>query len=294
LRAKATGGFVQCDTSGNLYVPLLEQSPDHPATFVRRISPEGEPGAAFSTDPVPGGMLFDAIGVGGKGEVVLMPKWSSGAHLLSLSAAGRLLSHGRFDDRAVAFKLAPFPDGNVLVTYRIKLHAHTGIYNRLGRLLHTVEIPDDALIESRLGSAELINDAVDLGKVTAAEDGTVYLMRYGNPALVYQINSQGTIMRRYEIHSPLGTLFPWILQVRDGKLIFMDREDWNPHVSMVMLVDATSGETLRTYDISGLGADKGCFDPQKERMTFVRTAYESVSVGHAGLASAAGISVPRP
>jgi hypothetical protein len=110
-------------------------------------------------------------------------------HALAVFPSGQLLIAGLEYDRDRAAAMWPF----------------TGIFASDGSLLKEIKLEDDETLRDMAASDDARvtvptvtngNRAVRVSQLEASADGSVYLMRWTNPAIVYAITAGGEVLRR--------------------------------------------------------------------------------------------------
>ena len=290
---------VQCDSAGNIYLPFNLPDKEPRISYLLEFSADGQKQATFYNGIE--GWVLGAEAVGLNGEVVMLPN-SRNPHVLRFAPDGTLESRVEFLDAGVGTHLALFPNGNVLVTSRhvmgtndpkahavkgLTEHMVTGIYDHEAHLVKRLEMPDDPDIERAFANHDWpyfdpiypqINYAIDLGAAAAGPDGNVYLMRYGDPAFIYAIDPTGAVLRRLEFKPPMAGMKPYNMQVKHGMILLFYRDNSQ---RALLIANWETGEPIKLYDVSTLDGVWSCYDPSSERVTFMRSSHNVISMIYA-------------
>lgn len=284
--------YTHCDARGNMYIAVEQpQHYDH-RPVLYRIAPNGYIQATFTAPSVAGngGIISEAFAQ--NGSVAMLEVARASEYLLRFGPHGEFLSRTPMRWRSQGGRIGLFPDGKLLITYHnhgmvkngqnIEFHQgtnemHTGVYDSNGNLIKEVKLPNDDAIQQAVRNHdsrfaighEGSNAAVDLSEVVSGTDDNVYLLRgHTNPAIVYVIDSTGTLIRTLQIAAPLPTMMPGRLQADKG-LVSLQFYDPATSKRMVSVNDWNTGALLRLYDLSGIGGTFACFKAETERLTFV-------------------------
>lgn len=286
---------LNCDSDGNLYLGPLRPG----STAVRKLNSKGdlialfEPTSADSNIPVMGAAHYSLTP---DGDLYLMvssqndSKWS----ILVFRADGTYKSSITLQ---LDFILAPstfavFPNGNLLVTgqeYDIDVNApmlpFNGIFRSDGKLLKEIALDDDkhihdmATIRDPQVMSPLVpasNRAVAWGKVQAAGDGNIYVMRWLSPAIVYAVAPSGEIERRFTIDAGGTGWTPVDMHISGNRIALLFRK---MDEKLMKVVDL-EGHELATYDeqrvdgkpkLGPLGLAYACYNSKNEQFTFLTT-----------------------
>ncbi len=302
---------IKCDSKGNLYVRFSDALGRHMSTPVTRILLDGRVEAAFRLDAAPGfhaDDTFDDFAVDSRGRVYLLTeRLTEGKDFESLILAydsdGKFSSVIKLERFFSGDKLAVFTTGEFLATGE-KLdckdgecqstgHTFTGIFDRQGRLVQEMELPDDiearpnepkappldaaadrpaalpaAQSEPPAGTAKLSSEgfsrALSMGSAVAADDGNVYVMRATPDPIVYALGRDGSVVRRLVVVAPSEHASAAAFQVAGGRLvvIFTERNAAGKFRRIVFVVaDAETGEPIAHYVTAPGTSATGCYSP---------------------------------
>lgn len=298
LLAEGSGGFslpAKCDPRGNVYLRGDDAFGNYLAAPVAKFLPDGKRAALFALESRQGfepGAAFDDFAIDLRGNV----------YLLALKVRHGEKDPGRIEDVStviVAYdsegnysrtiplnvllqmgQLAVFPSGEFFVGgetieetsegFRVADHTFAGTFDRTGRLMKELTLPDD--IEPQLEEQEKSSEggaekdsqpslpkklpkeefkkALSLGSVVPGDDGNVYLMRATPSPLVYIIAPSSTVVRRLVIPAPDEHAMPSAHYAAGGRLVVMfgvrdAAGKWKGNVFVV--ANALTGEVLAHY-----------------------------------------------
>lgn len=287
-----TSGFPRCDARGNVYIAV-----EAPGSWVNRptlyrVSPDGHIQATFSQPSGIGGKTgYGRQAFAQNGTVAMLDVAGDAEYILWFGPHGEYAWRRPMQWRSQSGLIGLFPaanavDAKVLLTYQNRGRGgnghghdmHTGVYDLNGNLIAEVKLPDDDDIkravdngDSRfvLPSAKDSNMAVDLGELASGTDGNVYVLRgHTNPAIVYAIDSTGTLVLSTTIEAPFPTMWATNLQADKGEIVV---QFYDPATSkrVVSVNDWNTGARLRLYDLTGVVGYYACFNPETERLTFL-------------------------
>jgi hypothetical protein len=166
----------------------------------------------------------------------------------------------------------------------------TGIFSADGQLLKELDLEDDKVIDGMALSRDprvvsslnpLSNRAVSWGKMQAARDGNIYVMRWLSPTVFYAVAPDGKVVRRFTVDSGRDDLMPMEMHISDDRIavLFVQRET---HEKLMQVIDL-EGHELATYDydkpadggsksnVAHLGLAFACYSAKPERFTFLTT-----------------------
>jgi hypothetical protein len=193
------------------------------------------------------------------------------------------------------FKFAAFPDGNLLLvgTMRDKVGDQTlfaGLFDRRGDFLRELTLaqdvepppavpptpsenaaagePPDGLSDSYSQTAELpawtrLVKVLVEGRVSAAPDGTVYLLRGRSPQKLDVVSSDGSVVPKPDITPPGDGLTPLDASVSaQGQLVVYYVHGATPQDSsryrVTALIDPETGKVISTYDVPPDAGVRAC------------------------------------
>jgi len=291
-------GFADlvCDGDGNLF--LGSESPSVPG--IRKLSPKGELTALFQPNANPDVQVMGAgsFSVAEDGEVYLWvgSKNEITRYVLVFKPDGSYKTRIKLQPGFpwVPASIAVFPNGTLLMTgqeYDKDIHqamwAFTGIFSADGTLLKEVNLEDDQAIhdmtaahDPRVTSSRnpTSDRAVSWGRMEAARDGNIYVMRWESPAIFYAVSPGGEVVRRFTVDSGNSDFTPVEMHISGNQIAVL----FVQHQSMerIMKVVDLEGHEIATYkELSADGKPKpgaigiafACYDSKRERFTFLAT-----------------------
>jgi hypothetical protein len=292
-------GFTElsCDAAGNLYL-----GSDSPATpGIRKLGPRGELLATFAPTDNPdikvgGGSSF-AVSQNGDLYFVASAKNEISRYVLVFKSDGTYKNKIKLQPGFawVPASIGVFPNGTLLMTGQEYVKGEpmapfTGIFSADGTLRKEIDLEDDKVIDemARLGDSRVTspvnpssNRAVSWGRMQAASDGNIYVMRWLSPAVFYAISPGGKVVRRFIVDSGRDDLMPMQMHISGDRIavLFVQHESFE----RIMKVVDLEGHEIATYDydtgnygVSGsnvahLGLAFACYTAKPERFTFLTT-----------------------
>jgi len=291
-------GELSCDSDGNLYL-----GSDSPATpGIRKLSPGGGLLATFvpaNNSGVSKAGIEGSFAVGQSGDLytLFFPEHERARYVLVFKSDGTYKKEIKLQPgfQWIPASISVFANGNLLITGQefVKgqpMAPFTGIFSGDGQLLKEIDLEDDKVIDGMALSGNphvvsstnpLSNRAVSWGKMQAASDGNIYVMRWLSPTVVYAVAPDGKVARRFTIDSGRDDLMPMEMHISGERIavLFVQRET---HEKLMKVVDL-DGNDLATYDydktaegtgnsnIVHLGLAFACYSAKPERFTFLTT-----------------------
>lgn len=288
---------LSCDSDGNLYL-----GSDSPATpGIRKLGPRGELLATFvptdNPDVKVGGAGSFAVSQNGDLYVVVSHKNEITRYVLVFNSDGTYKNKIKLQ-RGFAWVPASIgivANGTLLMTGQEYVKGQpmlpfAGIFSADGKLLRELSLEDDKVIDEMALSADprvvssfnpVSNRAVSWGKMQAARDGNIYVMRWLSPAVFYAVSPAGRVVRRFTIDSGRDDLMPMEMHISGDRIavLFVQRES---HEKLIKVVDL-EGQELATYgydtpnngvsesNVAHLGLAFACYTAKPERFTFLTT-----------------------
>jgi hypothetical protein len=284
----------RCDNDGNLYFPTeLDGEP-----AIRKLNQKGERVALFQTNSSPD------IKVNVTADFALVPDGSelyqlvyvpgdSTQHVMVFKSDGSLKSIVKLDPgfHFSAKRLAIFSSGQFLISgekqdanYKAAEWPFTGIFAADGTLLKELKLKDDKDLHDLAASGDPSvtppgeasgNLAIDLGFLQMGEDGNAYLIRWGNPAIVYAISAGGRVVRRFKVAAGESEYRPIAIQLNKNRIaiLFWDKQAGDE----VMKILDLEGHEVATYDApkgarifeGGIGPCFACYTQNPIRFVFL-------------------------
>jgi hypothetical protein len=220
----------------------------------------------------------------------------------------------RLDNLLAPRQLAVFPSGEFLISgerldeeQRGTGQPFTAIFDRAGRLMKELELPDDieeqreelrSAVDPRMeqqtagdqlpapkpqgqavpaqtnplpSKTEQFQLALSRGKAVAADDGNIYLMRAISPPVIYVIAPGGGVARRLSLKPPDPDALPLEMKVAGGRVAMMFvTPDTKGRLTKHTLVIANteSGEVIAHYPTGAeVGGALACYSP--DAITFL-------------------------
>jgi hypothetical protein len=293
----ATGfGELGCDDEGNLY--FGSDSPAFPG--IRKLSPKGELLAVYKPDTNPDVKVEFAgdFFITQSGEVYLWvgAKDSFDRYVLIFKSDGSYKSNIKLEAGFpwMPANISVFPHGEILMTGQefVKdagqpMLPLTGIFSTGGKLLKELDLEDDGQI-TKMASAHdahvvsaanpTNNRGVAWGRVAAANDGNIYVMRWLSPAVFYAVSPAGEVVRRFTVDPGASGYMPVQMHISGGRIAVLFVHP-STQEKVMKIVDLT-GHELASYDelradgkakLGPLGLAFVCYAARPERFTFVTT-----------------------
>lgn len=296
--SEMTTGFtkMECDGDGNLYL-----GGDGPgALAIRKLNPKGELRATFKPDQNPDLKVWNAgdFSVTQDGEVYVWVGLQDEItrYVLVFRSDGSYKEKIKLDTGFpwMPASIAVFPHGELLLTGQAyakdpaqPMLPFTGIFAPNGKLLKTVGLDDDAKIQDLAAAHDAhfvstmnpsSNRAVAWGRMAAAKDGNIYVMRWLSPAEFYAISPGGEVVRRFTVDPGNGGYMPSEMHIDGNRIavLFVQAETRDK----IMKVVDFEGHELETYDelkVNGkprygtIGSAFACYVFNPERFTFLST-----------------------
>ena len=268
-------GQVRCDDQGRTYFREYDRT-QLTAPPVVMVNPSGNGVTRFSvrSEPSMQNATLSDFALSKEGRLFQFARLANESYVVSFGNDGQVLSRVKLERPLYVGHAVAFSDGTFLVTGSepdgegaTKHIPFTGIVTTSGKLISRVldekmnQLPS-ASPENAEGSTSEPASTVLLGSAEAGSDGLAYVFRRASPVRVYVLNSQGEIVRTLEIEQPGDEhLKPNAMHVAHGQvaLLFVeDSEQPNP-AAVLLIADATTGETLRKYDAAPAGLAFACF-----------------------------------
>lgn len=279
---------LKCDAEGDIYLRGYQVG-DYLAAPVTKLSADGTKRVEFNLRKVQGfdkAEIYD-FAVGLHGDVYLLASTSLKERKIArFSDSGEFESSVTVDAPFLPQKFDVFPSGQFLVAgeeLSEKTWAPTGgpfdaLVDASGRVTARVHLTGDVVAASA-GSPQKNSEpksalseqqqkdmvAIELGSVSIAEDGNVYLMRATNPPVVYVLDPSGNQVRKLEIQPPDKGFVVVTSKVAYDKIVvqFERKLESAPGGEQLLsLVDEQTGrreiDYISTSEIGGMFA---CYTP---------------------------------
>lgn len=285
---------LRCDSDGNLYLPT--ELVGMPA--VRKLNPRGERVALFKAnqDPdvkVAAATYYTLDPEGGDLYQLVLPDEGLDRYIFIYKSDGTFKSSTKLQAGFPFFpgRIQVFPSGQFLISGEefdadrsAAMWPFTGIFAADGRLLKELELKDDKTLHDMVASADArvtlpgnpqANLAVDYGFLEMGGDDNAYLMRWGNPAIVYAISAGGEVVRRFLVEAGQSDYRPAAMHINRNRIAiwFWEKQSGDKIMRIVDL----EGHDVATYDApteakgsdTMLGASFACYTQNPTRFTFL-------------------------
>jgi hypothetical protein len=290
---------MKCDSDGRLYLQFMGDptAPAEDTKSVLRISKQAEVDATFALEVADLGERFSGrdYAIGADGQVSMLAETPEGHFVVQFDSEGKFRKTVQLEDRFRPFQLALFKSGGFLIAGTEtpkEIHPElgtipfTGIFDERGKFLKEVSFSDDKQFASaaQKGDARYVapqnkstNRAVTLGEAVSGDDGNVYLLRWGSPAIVYVVSPGGEVVRRLTIDPGNGDMRPRSLFVSNGRVAIQFADSKKP---LLVVANASSGVVEATYASSlDLGSGLACYTTSE--VTFVGNKEGKLSLNFA-------------
>jgi hypothetical protein len=284
---------IRCDTEGSYYVRFYHA--DQPESLLKdpvyRFDTDGIQQAVYSLPPgpefEPGNAGIMDFAIAANGDLYMLVETEGGNTIVRFNRAGEFKAKARLEQDFNARRFAVFESGNFLIAgvareTATNLTPHsprTAIYDRNGKLLKKLTLPDDKQYEEAAdrGDTEFFdlgrggggNFAVERGSVVRSSDGNIYVVRWTSPVKVYSISPEGEVIRSFEVNVGNSNKKPGAVHEHGGAIAIQFPAERDDPTSMIRVVES-DGKEKATYDAAGLGAAFSCYLP-RERMAFLRS-----------------------
>jgi hypothetical protein len=289
-----------CDPKGNIFVTVWNPAGEDPSDRpLLEFDNAGLLKAKFASSRKDLGLSrfedhVEPLALLPEGELARVAWSRDSFYLAKYAADGKLQSRTKLDPPAIIpYQLAVFRSGEILVSGLEHNHSvrsissyksFTAIYDKNGRLLKRLSLPEDAEIEAAIEAGDSRyamalrsgNRAVSGGNAKLGEDGNVYLMRRTSPVTIYVISSSGALVRTLHIETPNSGELPFDMQLSGDRIalqFLMGCAGEGGQCSGVNLrvADSMSGEKLASYDDEHFWGSLACFTASPERFTSLTT-----------------------
>jgi len=256
---------LKCDGAGNIYGRFGSGGPS--VFQVSKFAPDGAKKSSYSyqSEPDLKAAFLEDFAVGDSGEVYeLLSARKNRSFLVAFRADGEVdekaeIAIGRPLNLSHIVALA---GGRVFVSGSLagdELGRNAGkpfnaILDDGGNLIREITLKDDASPKEAKtadpnGDA---NPAVRWGRAVGGDDGNIYVMRQGAPAVVYVVSPGGGLVRKLKIASPLEKAQAIDLRVNRGRLAIEFSLPDAPDVSdtRIRVADAYTGRSIADYAIT--------------------------------------------
>jgi hypothetical protein len=295
-----------CDGAGNIYMQIAEPAPaEDLAQPVTKISADGQHLTTFSLNSAPGvspKSSIDSFTVTPRGEVFVLAYIGDLPQFVTFHDDGQFDSTGKLDLEIFSARFAVFPTGEFLVRGikasgppgERRLAPFTGLFDRNGRFLKEVTLPDEIPFWSRAEfnderefrkQSRAANEAMWFSQAFSADDGNVYMVRPTKPLSVEVVSPNGEIVRRLTLKPPSPSFQAGCLKVAGGKIVveYYLKIPGDPQNRVsdftYSVFDAGSGDKLYDYywptEPGGIFA---CYTPTY--FTFLKVGENGLSLVH--------------
>jgi len=290
-KTETATGFSQlsCDGDGNLYL-----GPGANGDAIRKINSKAELVTFFKAEANPDIEIYGAglYAVTPDGELYqwVGTKTEITRYVLVFKPDGSYKSNIKLDPGFawMPASIAVFPNGNLLMTgQRLERKSKqfilpfTGIFRSDGKLLKSValeeneKIPEAPSIEDMPSPMPVYsNRAVAWGQVQPANDGNIYIMRWGSPAGFYAVSPGGEVVKRFTVDPGDPGYQPMQMHIAGSRIALLFRHP-DTHDYMMKIVDL-DGKELAAYEIPQKEQPKddplavfACYSLRPERFTFL-------------------------
>jgi hypothetical protein len=297
-KSEVATGFADlgCDSDGNLYLGL--DSPGAPA--IRKLNSKGELVAVFQPFANPD---INVLGTGeydvtADGELYMWvgSRTEVTRYVLIFKADGSYKENIKLQPGFpwVPASIAVFPNGNLLMTGQeyVKDPAQpmlpfTAIFRSDGKLLKEINLEDDQRLQDLATArdpkvtspyAPMSNRSVAWGRMAAAKDGNIYIMRWLSPAIFYAVSPGGEVVRRFTVDPGSPDFMPIQMHISGNRIAVLFRKP-QTNEKIMKIVDL-DGNDLSTYDelrdngkakLGPVGLAFACYHSNPEWFTFLTT-----------------------
>ena len=257
-------GRVACDAIGDFYAYISDN--EIPASYrMAKISPSGATLYQRDIEAKIPGIKITAFSVLPDGTAYVAGNTSSRSgklYVITIGKAGKLSPPIELQTKLfAATQLVAFPSGELLVARTLDTKPVTRLFDSHGNLLKDIYEPEDEALFRRAETGELSasgrwgNKAVWNGDAVLGSDGNAYMLRAVNPALIYVIAHDGTVVRKFTVQSPLPGLTPHTLRAAQGRLAISFVQE-GMTLGLIRLT-SNSGEDIETSSSEDPGAYPG-------------------------------------
>lgn len=296
--AEAATGFTKldCDADGNLY--LGAESPG--ALAIRKLNPKGERIAVYEPGANPDVKIWNAgdysltkdgelyVWVGAKDEIT--------RYVLVFKSDGSYKERIKLEPGFpwLPASLAVFPNGELLMTGQAYVKEtsrpmlpFTGIFASNGKLLKEINLEDDVRVHDLAAAHDshvvssvnpTSNRAVAWGRMAAAKDGNIYVMRWLSPAEFYAISPGGEVIRRFTVDPGKPDYMPIQMHIAGNRIAVLFAE--HQTLGTILKVVDLEGNELESFEdarIDGkpkhgpIGLAFACYSLNPEIFKFLTT-----------------------
>lgn len=264
---------LKCDGSGNIYGRFRSG-----ARFqVMEFSPDGSQKSSYSdlSDPELKDAFPEDFAVTENGEVYeLLKLWKSRSFVMIFSGDGQMASKAELVTRQPVnlSHIVALPQDRFFVTGSVA-GDETGkgagkpfnaIFDSSGKLLRQITLkgdskPKETKPEDHVGDA---NPAIKWGRAVGGDDGNIYVMRQGSPAVVYVVSQAGTVVRTLKVPPPVTNASGTQLAINQGRIAieFSIPEATDVSDTRIRVVNAQTGQKIADYSITPeIGEAVACF-----------------------------------
>lgn len=194
----------------------------------------------------------------------------------------------------VPASIAVFPNGSLLMTGRKyekdatrATWPFTGIFSADGTLVKELNLDDDQAIHDMTAAHDprvtsprnpTNERAVSWGRMEAAQDGNIYVMRWESPAIFYAVSPGGEVVRRFTVDPGNPDFTPVEMHISGNRLAVLFAQ--HQTMERIMKVLDLEGHEIATYqELSPDGKPRpgtigiafACHISRPERFTFLAT-----------------------
>jgi len=255
----------RCDDSRNVYALLVARDASaqvRNAPPVTKLTPNAKIAGTFTvTDHYPNLRVLDFF-VTGDGRVFQAAySDTEGRDYVVLPSAKAVQLES---DSFLPYQIVVFTTGDFLLSGirgADKMRPYTAVFNSAGKLITSIYEAEDAELKQKTedskthvafsNAPQYGNSFVTSGDAVLGSDGNAYLLRAGDPALIYVISNKGEVLRKLKVAAPSPGLVAERLKASSGNLavIFLER-DMNRGFSIITddrgrVLSSIEGDDLR-------------------------------------------------
>lgn len=292
------GGQPQCDADGNVY---MRSAPGGPFLQLNKIDTHDKKVTTYNPNKMgsgewwPGGPFY----VSPNGEVTTVTsnfskeetrKGRPPLYLIRYDKNGDIDSREKMEDRVVMNLIAPFANGDFLVSGRKEQsdgteRAYTAVISKTGTVLHKFELDEDRELNKILVDYDPLKGdpinaptrTLDSSRMEAGDDGLVYLMRDSPPYTVLGIASDGTVVRRIKVDPPEEGYSPRTIHITGGRLAVLYSFNRPGKPQILRLIEAVTGDEFAIYETDQYYGSFSCYLPN-ERYVFMRSKDKKITL----------------
>jgi hypothetical protein len=268
---------IKCDAKGRLFFRPYDRSNSNAP--VVRVNADGEDAVRFAFAPsaeLKGASVYD-FALSGDGALYQVAQKGDQVYVVRFSDEGFASAPVLLQKEFFAAHAVPISENRLLIIgseavtdgpKRTRRRPFAGIFDASGRLQTEISGVNEKSVSNPPTSNKGGTDSDDefspsvlLGSIEAGADGLIYLFLSGDPGRVLVLDGNGKQLRELRVDAPLPQTKATAMHVARGQiaLLFVEESDKAVQRSIMVLLDPTTGERLRSYDVSDLGLAFACF-----------------------------------